>query len=98
MTPFPGTELYDTASKYGTFNNEWTKLNIWTPNFIPHGLAKDVLMVRQKQIMREFYFKPRTIMKFLLRMMNLRYFSKYFRDGMIIFWFLLKNRGKENEV
>jgi radical SAM superfamily enzyme YgiQ (UPF0313 family) len=98
MTPFPGTELYGTANKYGTFNNEWTKLNIWTPNFIPHGLTKDILMVKQKQIMREFFFQPTIIMRFLLRMVNLRYFSKYFRDGMIIFWFLLKNRGKENEV
>jgi len=91
MTPFPGTELYDTANKYGTFNNEWTKLNIWTPNFIPHGLTKDILMVKQKQMMREFFFRPKIIMRFLLRMADLRNFLKYYRDGMTVFRFLVRS-------
>ena len=91
MTPFPGTELYGTANKYGTFNNEWTKLNIWTPNFIPHGLTKDILMVKQKQMMREFFFRPKIIMRFLLRMADLRNFLKYYRDGMTVFRFLVRS-------
>lgn len=90
MTPFPGTDLYKTANQYGEFKNDWDELNIWTPNFTPHGLTKKFLISEEKRIMRKFYFRPRIIFKFLLRALNPIYFSKYLRDGFNILIFLIK--------
>tara|TARA_B100002003_G_scaffold108438_1_gene100552 strand:- start:22 stop:1434 length:1413 start_codon:yes stop_codon:yes gene_type:complete len=90
MTPFPGTDLYDTATEYGEFNNDWAELNIWTPNFIPKGLNKEILIAEEKRIMRKFYFRPKAIAMYLQRALSHRYFFKYFKDGFTILKFLLK--------
>ncbi len=90
MTPFPGTDLYDTATEYGEFNNDWAELNIWTPNFIPKGLNKEILKAEEKRIMRKFYFRPKIIAKYLKRALAPKYFFKYLKDGVSVFKFLLK--------
>ena len=90
MTPFPGTDLYETATQYGEFNNDWAELNIWTPNFIPKGLNKEILIAEEKRIMRNFYFRPKVIAIYLQRALSPRYFFKYFKDGFTVLKFLLK--------
>ena len=90
MTPFPGTDLYDTATQYGEFNNDWAELNIWTPNFIPKGLSKEILISEEKRIMRKFYFRPKIIAQFLRRALSPSCFFKYCRDGFTILKFLIK--------
>jgi radical SAM superfamily enzyme YgiQ (UPF0313 family) len=44
FTPLPGTEIYKTATNYGSFDNDWKKMNLWQPVFIPTGLTKDYLV------------------------------------------------------
>jgi hypothetical protein len=64
-TPLPGSELYNVASKYGVFDNDWNKMNMWTPVFIPHGLTEKILQKNKKIFFREFYLRPRIIYKYL---------------------------------
>lgn len=43
MTVFPGSRLYEIAKDYGATENDWTRMNLLTPTFIPTGLTKDEL-------------------------------------------------------
>ena len=91
MCPFPGTELYDTAGRHGSFDNDWTKLNIWTPEFVPHGLTRAQLVREHKRFYRAFYLRPRPIFAYLLRALHPAYFCKYVHDGLTVLRFILKN-------
>lgn len=64
-TPLPGSELYNTASQYGVFDNDWSKMNMWTPVFIPYGLTEKILQKNKKRFFREFYLRPRIIYNYL---------------------------------
>lgn len=77
MTPFPGSELYQTYAKYGTFENDWRMLSGWTPVFIPHGFTKEELKSYSNQFHRRFYFRPKIIFAYLLKTRSLRHLKVY---------------------
>lgn len=43
FTPLPGAEVYETATKYGTFDDDWHKMNLWQHIFVPFGLNEEQL-------------------------------------------------------
>jgi anaerobic magnesium-protoporphyrin IX monomethyl ester cyclase len=65
VTPLPGSELYKTAHNYGTFDNDWRKMNMWTPVFIPSSLSEETLQKYKRKFFREFYLRPRIIFALL---------------------------------
>jgi len=67
LTPFPGSELYTMAHRYGVFNNEWDKMNLLQPVFIPKGLDEEKLNSYTRKMLRAFYLRPRIIWGYLLR-------------------------------
>lgn len=90
MCPFPGTDLYKTATEYGTFDNNWEKLNIWTPVFVPDGLTGEILRSELKRFHKEFYFRPKIIFKYMKRVLKLQNTLKFIRDGFTILKFIIK--------
>lgn len=90
MCPFPGTELYRIADKYGTFINDWSQMNIWTPVFIPFGLSKDILVRETKRGYRLFYFRPRIMWNYIRRALRPVCFRHYLKEGIRIMKFFLK--------
>lgn len=60
-TPLPGSELYRTAPKYGTFDNDWHKMNMWNPVFIPYGVTEELLQKSKRKFFRVFYLRPRIV-------------------------------------
>jgi len=68
LTPFPGSEIYDLADDYGTFDKDWTKMNMWSPVFIPKGLNQEMLEKYKKKAILGFYLRPRMIWSYLRRM------------------------------
>lgn len=70
LTPFPGSELYKTAHHYGIFNNDWDKMNLLQPVFIPKGLDEERLNSYTRKMLREFYLRPRIMGGYLLRMVK----------------------------
>jgi radical SAM superfamily enzyme YgiQ (UPF0313 family) len=70
LTPFPGSELYKIAHQYGVFNNDWSKMNLLQPVFIPRGLDEELLNTCTRKMLREFYLRPRIIFGYLLRMVK----------------------------
>jgi len=88
MVPFPGTELYPIAGRYGTFRNDEDNMNIWTPLFIPSGLTQGDLERESKRAYREFYFRPRPILNYLARALRPSVAAKFVKDGFKILRFL----------
>ena len=70
MTPFPGSEIYNIADKYGKFNKDWSKMNMLQSVFIPNGLSEDKLSYYNKKMLKEFYLRPRIIKNYALRMVE----------------------------
>ena len=58
LTPLPGSELYETAAKYGTFDPSWDRMNTFTINFVPYGFTKQDLVNYSKYAWRRFYLRP----------------------------------------
>jgi radical SAM superfamily enzyme YgiQ (UPF0313 family) len=70
LTPFPGSELYKRARHYGIFNNDWDKMNLLQPVFVPEGLDEERLNSYTRKMLRKFYLRPRIIWGYLLRMVE----------------------------
>jgi anaerobic magnesium-protoporphyrin IX monomethyl ester cyclase len=95
FTPLPGTEIYDEVQHYGTFTEEWEKMNMWTPVFIPKGLSGEQLVKSMKRIYRRFYFRPRVIIGFVKRVSSFRHLLHFVLGFLAYLEFLLKpSRGK----
>jgi radical SAM superfamily enzyme YgiQ (UPF0313 family) len=69
-TPFPGTVLNEKAREFGEFNPDWKKMNLLEPVFVPKDLTKEDLRFYMQKILRTFYFRPRIIADYLLRMLK----------------------------
>jgi len=65
LTPFPGSELYRTAEKYGSLEDDWRKMNGWYPVFVPNGLTKNEILYYQRKSMMSFYLRPKIISSYL---------------------------------
>lgn len=61
MTPYPGTELYNNADKYGSFNADWRAMNQLTTVFVPFGLTKEDIEIARAKMLRMFYLRPKII-------------------------------------
>lgn len=59
LQPLPGSELYETAGRYGSFDPSWDRFNTFSINFIPHGFTRQQLIDYSKLFWRRFYLRPR---------------------------------------
>jgi len=80
LTPFPGSEIYKTAHRYGKFNDNWEKMNLLETVFVPEGLTKNELEKYSKLALRRFYLRPKIILSYIKRIIaNPRNLNKIFR-------------------
>ena len=61
LVPLPGSEIYETAGKHGTFDPSWSKMNTLLINFIPFGFTRRDLVWYSKAFWRSFYLRPRVL-------------------------------------
>jgi len=40
FTPLPGSPLYSEARRYGSFDDDWSRMNMLNALFVPHGMTK----------------------------------------------------------
>lgn len=90
MTPFPGSDLYLTYKKYGTFENDWRKLNGWTPMFVPNGLTKEEMKYYSNQFHKRFFFRPKVIASYLFKIRSLKHLYVYMQGFLALVNFLRK--------
>lgn len=67
LVPLPGSEIYEQANKYGTFNPSWQAMNTMQINFIPKGFKREDLIKYSKKFWVSFYIRPKTIIQELKR-------------------------------
>ena len=65
FTPLPGCELYETIETYGKLEDDWSKMNMWYPVFVPNGMSREELVFYAKRAFRKFYFRPRIVWAYL---------------------------------
>jgi len=58
FTPYPGTPSYPTVRQYGTFAEDWERMNAMNWVFVPHGLTAEVLERAFRRAYRTFYTRP----------------------------------------
>ena len=51
FTPFPGSPLYEDVHEYGSFNEDWEKMDCMHFLFVPDGMSKD----RLEKLFTQFY-------------------------------------------
>jgi radical SAM superfamily enzyme YgiQ (UPF0313 family) len=84
FTPLPGCEFYKSISKYGSFENDWKKMNLWNVVFIPDGLTEKQLINYQNRAFKEFYLRPKIIFSYLKMCKSPIYILKFIK-GIKIF-------------
>ena len=85
MTPFPGSKLYQIASDYGTFDNDWRKMNELDIVFVPKGLTKEDLRRYSKELLKRFYLRPRIMFNYIKRTMGNPTGLPYYGKGFMAF-------------
>lgn len=66
-TPIPGSPQFGEVDKWGTLDvTDWSKFNYWRPVFVPKGMTQEMLIAKQQEFYRRFYFRPRILWRYFL--------------------------------
>ena len=85
-TPYPGTQLFVEATQWGKFHTDftdWDKYLTWSGFgdtelvWVAHGRTSDDVKAMQRKAMRDFYFRPRVIMRKVTNLDNIPILKKY---------------------
>ncbi len=60
FTPFPGSPLYEKIHEYGTFDEDWPKMDCMNFQFVTHGMTKERLDELFIQFYKRHYLRPKT--------------------------------------
>lgn len=90
FTPFPGSQVYTIASRYGRIQNDWKKMTTFHPAFIPQGFTKKDLYNSSKYLLRGFYFRPKIFLSYFKRISSLRQSIKLLKGGYALLKYILK--------
>lgn len=91
-TPFPGSELYRRAAEFGSFEDDWDRMNGWTPLFVPKTLTPDDLSRYSVKAFRAFYFRPRIILQYFRKIRSWRHLVVYAKGFLALLDYFLVNR------
>ena len=72
FTPYPGAAIYDRINEYGVFHRHMAGSNTFSINFIPAGLTAEYLKGQFKSLYRTFYFRPRVMVNYLVRLGSIK--------------------------
>lgn len=83
--PFPGTELYELAKKEGLIKSfDWSNYHSWAGwsdkdlVFVSKGRNPKELKSLQKQALRQFYFRPKVILRMVKQLRSKDMLKMYF--------------------
>jgi len=70
LTPYPGSEIYKDAHKYGTFNPDWRRMTAMNFVFVPNGFTEEELDRAYRAALARFYRRPRKTVELLAALMR----------------------------
>ncbi len=71
LTPFPGTELYERASEFGSLSENLQDYTYQGAAFVPNSLTREEMFRLRQYAFRRFYSRPRYLLRRLLMIRNL---------------------------
>lgn len=84
-TPFKGTELYEIAKQYGTFDiSDTSSFSQMFPVFTPYGFTQEELLKKQKELHRRYYLRPKKILEFALLIRDFSDLKRYWSGAKIL--------------
>lgn len=88
-TPYPGTQLWHDAQKYGALDKDFSKYHMWTPVFIPFGYrdANEILQMEKKAI-RQFYLRPSFIWRSIRKIKTWEDVVRYMKGFRVLLGFV----------
>ena len=90
FTPYPGAKIWPDIKSYGDFNKNWQKMSCFELVFKPHGLEKEYLNNARKQVLKDFYFRPKTILSYLTRIRSIIQLKELILSARCLFDYTLK--------
>jgi len=92
LVPFPGTELYQNAEEYGSFDRDWRKMGVFKePIFIPYGLTRHDLIKWNKKGFISFYTQPRIILSYLMNIRKLSEIKTILIGAITMVWWKVRD-------
>ncbi|MBI5562851.1 MAG: cobalamin B12-binding domain-containing protein [Deltaproteobacteria bacterium] len=70
LTPYPGSEIYRDAHKYGKLDPDWRRMSAMNFVFVPHGFTEAELEVEYKRALARFYRRPAKAVELLAALMR----------------------------
>ncbi len=92
FTPYPGAELWADIESYGNLERKWQKMSCYELVFKPHNLDEEYLVSSRKQILRDFYFRPRIIFSYLTRIKSLMQLKEFFLSAYYLFCYTFNDK------
>ncbi|MEW6087678.1 MAG: radical SAM protein [bacterium] len=97
FTPFPNSDSYEKIEEFGTLEKDWDKFTTFDLVFIPKGLSKEVLLDYKQRIYREFYLRPKTVLKFIKKIIHGYSWRKLILECLIFIKISMKNIFSKQE-
>jgi len=72
LTPFPGTELYDNAKRYGTLSGDLRDYTYQGAAFTPYSMTREEITRLRQIAFRRFYSRPRFVLRKILGLRSIR--------------------------
>jgi len=87
--PIPGSKYYKIIKREGKlFAKSWKDYNAFSDPIFEHGsLTKGLMLKMQKQSYKEYYFRPKMIIKKIFEIKSLKQFIAYVKAGLAVFKF-----------
>jgi anaerobic magnesium-protoporphyrin IX monomethyl ester cyclase len=83
FTPLPGTKLYRGIKRYGRFEEDWHKMSQHYPVFVPSGLTREIILDFNNKGLREFYLRPRMLIRNFKRIKSIQHLAEFVRAGFL---------------
>ncbi len=64
FTPLPGSAVAGRIAEFGALDDDWRKMSLYSPVFVPHGLTRRELVRRRRWAFQRFYFRPRPLLRY----------------------------------
>ena len=88
-TPYPGTELYENAEKYGRLEKDFAKFSMWEPVFVPYGYRnQEEIKEIERKAMHEFYLRPEYIISRIKKINSIEDIFRYLKGLRFLLGFI----------
>lgn len=92
FTPYPGSEVWGDIKSYGNFDKKLEKMSCFESVFTPYGLEKEDLVKSRKEVLKNFYFRPKVIFSYLKRVRSIRQLKELILSACCLLFYILKGK------